>query len=96
MPFFLFVLGEVADTLTTHAGLLSGARELNPLVANIIQEHGFIGLVLFKTGICLAELVMFILVSPFVTPKTRRNGMLLAAGVAWIPAVTNAIQLIWR
>lgn len=50
----LFVLLNVLDVLTSWVDFSLGAQEGNPLIAALLTDLGFGGLILFKIGLVLA------------------------------------------
>jgi hypothetical protein len=57
LPLTYFVAGQLLDSLTTIAGLLSGLEELNPVTAAVLHRFGEWGLLLQKVPVVIVVLL---------------------------------------
>lgn len=81
----LVLVGQIADALSTRAGLKLGMVEGNTIVANLIEEHGIAALLPIKIALGLILCAIF----------ARKTGWLLFWAISFnAVAVWNLIQII--
>lgn len=82
----IFLLLNVLDVLTTWVDLQHGAHEGNPLIASLLVQIGFGGLILFKVGLFLTITVGVLTLERLKAFRTARFILLVGIllGVLWV------------
>jgi hypothetical protein len=70
LPAYALFFGNTMDIYTTIQGILVGNSESNPMMANLINDYGFSGFAIYKTGIILAAIGLIFLAN-WITQKRR-------------------------
>ena len=85
------IAGQGLDIITTNAGLATGGKELNPVVAWALKKIGFIGVAAFKiVGIAILPAVVFYELGH---PTAGAFVALVSAGVGFYAGIANYIAL---
>jgi len=85
---WIFIGVNALDILTTEVGLALGLRELNPIVARLLEFHGFFGLYAFKA--------VFIAVFIITYAETYKNRPKDAACGMAIGSIFVAAVVVWN
>lgn len=86
MAWIVYLVGNIADAVTTNQALSHGMRERNPLAATLYAHAGIEGLWLMKTAVLALMLVALVAVP-------RRVAVLLAVIFAATMAFDVAANL---
>lgn len=93
--FTVFILGVLADTLTTSKIVaIDGVRESNPIIRTVLEQSGTLGILSFKLLLCGLLIGLITLVYP--REKCQRTLVIsgFVVGGIWLLAAIWNLQFV--
>jgi len=90
---WIFIGVNAIDILTTEVGLALGLREINPIVARLLEVHEFFGFYAFK-ALVIAMFCITYAVTYRDKPKDAACGMGIGSIIVAVVVVWNLIQIL--